>query len=156
MNARQKRLFEESLKKNPGMKMPAQAAGRPGELTEEDMALLKQGVGDKTGRPVQPGQTPPEGGSEIPAEQVGSIVTYFEEKGFGFLRPESGGRDVFFHISRLTEGQASDLTPGTKVIYELGMDRTGKMAASAVKVAPPGEKPAPAEKAPAAEKRPAS
>lgn len=68
---------------------------------------------------------------------MGSIVTYFEEKGFGFLRPESGGRDVFFHISRLSEGQASDLTPGAKVIYELGMDRTGKMAASAVRIAPP-------------------
>ena len=34
-------------------------------------------------------------------EQMGSVVTYFEDKGFGFLRPEGGGRDVFFHISRL-------------------------------------------------------
>jgi CspA family cold shock protein len=162
LNARQKRLFEESLKKNPGMKMPTQIGTRSGEVTDEDMALLKQGVGDKTGRPSQPGQTTSEGGtSDVPAEQMGSIVTYFEEKGFGFLRPESGGRDVFFHISRLNEGQASDLTPGTKVIYELGMDRTGKMAASAVRVAPPAEKgtaekapvekPAPAEKAPNAE-----
>ena len=91
MNARQKRLFEESLKKNPGMKMPTQAAARPGELTDEDMALLKQGVGDKTGRPAQAGQAPSEGASDVPAEQIGSIVTYFEEKGFGFLRPESGG-----------------------------------------------------------------
>lgn len=162
MNARQKRLFEESLKKNPGMKMPTQAASRPGEISDEDLALLKQGVGDKTGRPAQAGQQPSEGGSDVPAEQIGSIVTYFEEKGFGFLRPESGGRDVFFHISRLTEGQASDLTPGTKVIYELGMDRTGKMAASGVKLAPPAEKaPAvdknpPALKGAAVENRPAS
>lgn len=136
------------------MKMPTQAATRPGELTDEDMALLKQGVGDKTGRPPQAGQAPSEGASDVQAEQIGSIVTYFEEKGFGFLRPESGGRDVFFHISRLTEGQASDLTPGTKVIYELGMDRTGKMAASAVKLAPPAEKGPPVEKAASADKVP--
>jgi len=137
LNARQKRLFEDSLKKNPGLKMPSPTA-RQGELTEDDMALLKQGVGDKTSRVSVPGAGAPAGeGGEVSAEQMGSIVTYFEEKGFGFLRPESGGRDVFFHISRLSEGQASDLTPGAKVIYELGMDRTGKMAASAVRIAPP-------------------
>jgi CspA family cold shock protein len=65
------------------------------------------------------------------------VVTYFEEKGFGFLRPDNGGRDVFFHISRLNEGEASDLVPGARVAYELGMDRTGKMAASSVRVVPP-------------------
>lgn len=116
--------------------MPTPSA-RQSELTEDDLALLKQGVGDKTSRPSSQGSAPTGEGGEITAEQMGSIVTYFEEKGFGFLRPESGGRDVFFHISRLTEGQASDLTPGAKVIYELGMDRTGKMAASGVRVAPP-------------------
>lgn len=143
MNARQKRLFEESLKKNPGLKMPAPSA-RPSELTEDDLALLKQGVGDKTSRPAH-SQSPTAEGEDPNAEQPGSVVTYFEEKGFGFLRPELGGRDVFFHISRLTEGQASDLTPGAKVLFEMGMDRTGKMAASAVRVAPPPPPPAPAE-----------
>lgn len=138
MNARQKRLFEESLKKNPGMKMPSQTS-RPTELTEDDLAYLKQGVGDKSGRPSTAGAPTSESASDLPAEQSGSIVTYFEEKGFGFLRPEAGGRDVFFHISRLVEGQASDLTPGAKVLYELGMDRTGKMAASSVRLAPPQE-----------------
>ena len=42
-------------------------------------------------------------------------MTYFEEKGFGFLRPDGGGKDIFFHISRLHQGQATDLVPGTKV-----------------------------------------
>ena len=51
MNARQRRLFEEAQKKNPNLKMPAESSGPAGELTDEDMALLKQGVGDKSGRP---------------------------------------------------------------------------------------------------------
>ena len=63
-------------------------------------------------------------------------MTYFEDKGFGFLRPDNGGRDVFFHISRLNEGQSTDLVPGARVQYELGMDRTGKMAASSVRIVP--------------------
>jgi CspA family cold shock protein len=118
------------------MKMPTEVV-RSTELTEDDLALLKQGVGDKTSRPVS-ASSPQQGNSNEPApDQFGSIVTYFEEKGFGFLRPEAGGRDVFFHISRLVEAQAADLTPGTRVIFELGMDRTGKMAASMVRLAPP-------------------
>ncbi len=123
--------------------MPAPST-RPSELTEDDLALLKQGVGDKTSRPAH-AQAATAEGEDANAEQPGSVVTYFEEKGFGFLRPEMGGRDVFFHISRLTEGQASDLTPGAKVLFEMGMDRTGKMAASAVRVAPPPPAPVPAE-----------
>ncbi len=136
MNARQKRLFEESLKKNPNLKMPSEDTQPAGELTEEDMALLKQGVGDKSGRPqsMAPAASG-ESSEEAQAEaQTGSIMTYFEEKGFGFLRPDTGGKDIFFHISRLHQGDATALVPGAKVAYELGMDRNGKIAASSVRI----------------------
>ncbi len=133
MNARQKRLFDEARRKNPDFKMPDTQPATT--WSEDDLALIKQGVGDKTGRPAA-GPAAQESGE--PAVQTGSIVTYFEEKGFGFLRPDDGTRDVFFHISRLAEGQPTDLKPGTRVIYELGMDRNGKIAASSVRV-PPAE-----------------
>ena len=138
MNARQKRLFEESRKKNPDLKMPSESAPAA-ELSEEDLALIKQGVGDKSSRPG--GSQGSGGGSagDSPREQIGSVVTYFEAKGFGFLRPDDGGRDVFFHVSRLSEGDSTTLKPGTRVIYELGMDRTGKLAASSVRIPPPVE-----------------
>jgi len=136
LNARQKRLFEEAQKRNPNFKMPSETA-TPVELTDDDLALLKQGVGDKSGRPrIAIGEGGESNSDDVPSEMFGSIVTYFEEKGFGFLRPESGGRDVFFHISRLQEGQSTELVPGARVAYELGMDRTGKMAASSVKIRP--------------------
>lgn len=141
MNALQKRLFEDSLKKNPNLKMPAEP-GQSRELTDEDMALLKQGVGDKTGRPQSASSGSGEGGEDVPAEeQIGSIMTYFEEKGFGFLRPDGGGKDIFFHISRLHQGEATQLVAGTKVAFDLGMDRNGKIAASSVRVLPPPEAP---------------
>lgn len=133
MNARQKRLFEEARKKNPDLKMPEDT--QP-EWSEADLALVKQGVGDKSSRPASAAA---EGGGTSAAaesrEQSGSVVTYFEAKGFGFLRPDDGGRDVFFHISRLIDGDATALRPGTRVVYELGMDRTGKMAASSLRIA---------------------
>jgi len=144
LNARQKRLFEEARKKNPNLKIPTDRIS-DAELTEDDMALLKQGVGDKTSRPSS-GQhaVGSEGATSwTSGEQMGSIVKYFEDKGFGFIRPESGGKDVFFHISRLTEGSAADLAPGSKILYEVGMDRTGKTAATSLRVPPPPEPPEP-------------
>ena len=133
MNARQKRLFEEARKRNPDLKIPSEAP--PAEWTEADLALIKQGVGDKSSRPAS--AEAGESGADAPAgEQAGSVVTYFEAKGFGFLRPDDGGRDIFFHISRLAEGLATELRPGTRVLYELGMDRTGKMAAASIRIAP--------------------
>jgi len=136
LNARQKRLFEEARKKNPDLKIPQESQLTP-EWSEEDLALIKQGVGDKTSRASQTANAPTDSSGEPTGEHAGAVVTYFEDKGFGFLRPDSGGRDVFFHISRLTEGQATDLKPGARVLYELGMARTGKMAASRVRVPPP-------------------
>jgi cold shock protein len=126
-------LFDEARKRNPDLKMPP--AKPASEWTEADLALIKQGVGDKSGRPAQSAAQAQE--NEVPSgEQKGSVVTYFEAKGFGFLRPDDGGRDIFFHVSRLVEGLATDLRPGTRVMYELGMDRTGKMAAASIRIAP--------------------
>lgn len=130
-------MFEEARKRNPNLQMPTES--QPSDWSEADLALVKQGVGDKTSRPQSAGGGPGgEASAEAPSgEQAGSVVTYFEAKGFGFLRPDDGGRDIFFHVSRLVEGLATDLRPGTRVLYELGMDRTGKMAASSVRIAPP-------------------
>jgi CspA family cold shock protein len=137
LNARQRRLFEEAQKKNPNLKMPTEVSEPAGELTDEDMALLKQGVGDKSGRPHTPSASAAEGGEEVPQEpQTGAIMTYFGEKGFGFLRPDSGGKDIFFHVSRLQEGDATELLPGKRIAYDLGMDRNGKIAASSIRFLP--------------------
>lgn len=123
--------------------MPTETAQVFGELTDEDLALLKQGVGDKSGRPQNSPASSAESQEELPTEaQLGSVMTYFEEKGFGFLRPDGGGKDIFFHISRLHQGQSTDLVPGARVAYELGMDRNGKIAASSVRILPTEEQPA--------------
>jgi len=112
------------------------------ELTEDDLALLKQGVGDKSSRPQHSLATAGEASEEqVPEVQTGSVMTYFEEKGFGFLRPDGGGKDIFFHISRLHQGDATALVPGAKVAYDLGMDRNGKIAASSVRLLGPDEIP---------------
>ena len=83
MNARQKRLFEEARKRNPDLKIPSDTQ-TPTEWTEADLALIKQGVGDKSSRSQNSGDSADSSGEAPAGEQSGSVVTYFEAKGFGF------------------------------------------------------------------------
>lgn len=135
MNARQKRLFEEARKRNPNLKVPSEPAAPSADLTDEDFALIKQGVGDKTPRTggglagAAPGAE-----AEPAAPLTGTVVKYFAEKGFGFIRPEDGGKDVFFHVTRLVEGFPDDLVPMVRVSYDLDYDRTGKLQATNLRI----------------------
>ena len=61
----------------------------------------------------------------------GKIKMYSEEKGFGFIRPDDGSNDVFFHVSSLREGD--DVTVGKAVTFETGVDpKSGKTRAVSV------------------------
>jgi CspA family cold shock protein len=64
------------------------------------------------------------------------VVKWFNgEKGFGFIKPDQGGDDVFVHASALQNSGLTDLQDGQKVEYELGQDRrTGKSKAESVRL----------------------
>lgn len=135
MNARQRRLFEEAQKRNPNLKVPSELPTVSAEMTDEDFALLKQGVGDKTPRAsggAAGGSTDAEAAVAVPL--AGTVVKYFAEKGFGFIRPDDGGKDVFFHVTRLVEGFPDDLVPMKRVSYDLDYDRTGKLQATNLRI----------------------
>ena len=54
-----------------------------------------------------------------------------DDKGFGFIKPDIGDSDIFFHVSALREGD--EIEPGAAVTFEIGVDaRTGKPKATSV------------------------
>ena len=62
--------------------------------------------------------------------QVGKVKFFNTQKGFGFIEPEDGGKDVFVHISAVERSSLGTLTEGQKVRFELVSDRrTGKTSA---------------------------
>ena len=62
---------------------------------------------------------------------TGTIKMFREEKGFGFIKPDDGGNDVFFHVSQCREDD--DLSPGKAVSFKTGVNKkTGKTQALSV------------------------
>ena len=58
------------------------------------------------------------------------IVKWFNpDKGYGFLQPEDGSKDVFVHISAVVRAGLGTLKEGQKVTFELGPGRDGKTSA---------------------------
>lgn len=61
---------------------------------------------------------------------TGTVKWFNEQKGFGFIQPDDGGKDVFVHISAVERAGLRQLREGQKISYDLETDRrTGRVAA---------------------------
>jgi CspA family cold shock protein len=65
---------------------------------------------------------------------TGTVKWFDASKGFGFIQPDSGGPDVFVHISAVERAGMSGLNEGQKVSFEVKADpRRGKSSAENLK-----------------------
>ncbi|WP_426994239.1 cold shock domain-containing protein [Methylomonas sp. CM2] len=65
--------------------------------------------------------------------EKGKLVGWVEERGFGFIKPESGGADIFIHISALKSMSRSPVV-GDVIYYETNLDDNGKLRAINAKI----------------------
>jgi CspA family cold shock protein len=66
----------------------------------------------------------------------GTVKWFNNQRGFGFIQPESGNKDVFVHISAVERAGMSTLNEGQKVTFDIVADRrTGKSAAENLRAA---------------------
>lgn len=65
---------------------------------------------------------------------IGTVKWFNPTKGFGFIQPESGDKDVFVHVSAVEQAGIGTLTEGQRVSYDVVTER-GKSAAGNLKAA---------------------
>ena len=67
---------------------------------------------------------------------TGTVKWFNETKGFGFIQPDDGGKDVFVHISAVERAGFRGLQEGQKLSYEMETDRrSGKQSAANLQTA---------------------
>jgi len=65
---------------------------------------------------------------------IGTVKFFDTSKGFGFIRPENGEKDVFVHVSAVQNAGMDTLVEGQRVSFEVVTER-GKLAASKLQAA---------------------
>jgi CspA family cold shock protein len=81
---------------------PSRRAGRAG------------GGGQPTGRGV------------FPMAMTGIVKFFNAERGYGFIKPDDGGRDVFVHITAVERAGLKSLTEGQRISFDVEPDKKGK------------------------------
>ncbi|MGZ5850658.1 MAG: cold-shock protein [Methyloceanibacter sp.] len=65
---------------------------------------------------------------------TGTVKFYNSQKGFGFIQPDDGGKDVFVHATALERAGMTGLSEGQKVSFDTEEDRrSGKIAVGNIK-----------------------
>jgi cold shock protein len=60
---------------------------------------------------------------------TGTVKWFNTTKGYGFIKPDDGGADVFVHITAVQRSGLQGLNEGQAIMYEMKPQRNGKMAA---------------------------
>jgi CspA family cold shock protein len=66
---------------------------------------------------------------------TGTVKWFNATKGYGFIQPDQGGKDVFVHISAVERAGLGTLNDGQKITYELITDRQGRSSAGELQLA---------------------
>ena len=66
---------------------------------------------------------------------VGTVKWFNAQKGYGFIQPDDGSKDVFVHVSAVESSGIGNLQEGQKLSYELERGQQGKISAVSLQAA---------------------
>lgn len=58
--------------------------------------------------------------------QVGTVKFFNASKGYGFITPDGGGKDIFVHVTAVEQSGMPTLTDGMRISFEVEPDKRGK------------------------------
>jgi CspA family cold shock protein len=56
----------------------------------------------------------------------GTVKFFNAEKGYGFIKPDDGGRDIFVHVTAVERAGLATLAEGQRIAYDIEPDKKGK------------------------------
>jgi CspA family cold shock protein len=62
----------------------------------------------------------------FPMAQAGVVKFFNGERGYGFIKPDDGGRDVFVHITAVEQAGLKSLNEGQRISFDVEPDKKGK------------------------------
>jgi cold shock protein len=65
-------------------------------------------------------------GEEFPMSMTGTVKFFNGERGYGFIKPDDGGHDVFVHISAVERAGLMELAEGQRITFDVEPDKKGK------------------------------
>ena len=65
-------------------------------------------------------------GGGFPMAMTGTVKFFNGERGYGFIKPDDGGRDVFVHITAVERAGLKELAEGQRITFEVEPDKKGK------------------------------
>ena len=101
-------------------------AGAKGPLVVNVLNIDNSTAAPSTGGPSGGGGRPSGGGGGRPAQTIEGAVKWFEpDKGYGFISPDGGGKDIFVHVTALRRSGVQTLGPGQRVRVDVVDGRKG-------------------------------
>jgi cold shock protein len=65
-------------------------------------------------------------GRSFPMAMTGTVKFFNGERGYGFIKPDDGGRDVFVHITAVERAGLKSLNEGQRINFDVEPDKKGK------------------------------
>ncbi len=112
-----------------------QEAPRPAPTGHGNIAMLPIPMGRKAVRRPHPAKAVSPATGATPIMPTGTVKSFDKQKGFGFIRPDDGGKDVFLHITAVSRSGIGNPKEGQKVTFDLARDRRGRVAATNLRAA---------------------